>query len=172
MVSEREWLPKQGARCSSAAVRRAGRNCRRNTDISAAGYPTGKIPKTGATADRRFRRQSRLPDTRAFGRVFDKAERSRDTMFTVLYRPNDSGEARLGLAISRKHCRSAVGRNRLKRIVRESFRQHSDGFAGLDIVVINHPPAARASNKTLFDSLHEHWQKCATAGGARSGDYD
>lgn len=93
-------------------------------------------------------------------------------MFTVLYRQNGGGEARLGLAISRKHCRSAVGRNRLKRLVRESFRQNSDELEGLDIVVVNHPPAARASNKVLFDSLHKHWQKCSRAQGPRNGNHE
>ena len=93
-------------------------------------------------------------------------------MFTVLYRQNGDGEPRLGLAISRKHCRGAVARNRLKRVVRESFRQASDKLGGLDIVVMNHPPAARASNKALFDSLRKHWQKCSTARRPRSGNDD
>ena len=87
-------------------------------------------------------------------------------MFTVLHKPNDSREARLGLAISKKHCRGAVKRNRLKRIVRESFRQHRAELEGLDVVVINQPPAARAGNKALFDSLRRHWQRC------RSGEAD
>ena len=81
-------------------------------------------------------------------------------MFTVLYKKNGGQQARLGLAISRKHCRGAVQRNRLKRIVRESFRLHHADLEGLDLVVLNQPPAARADNKALFDSLHGHWQKC------------
>ena len=102
-------------------------------------------------------------------------------MFTVLYKENgeqeefgrreqqhdllgdgDHGEkvARLGLAISKKHCRLAVGRNRLKRLVRESFRHHRADLKGLDVVVLNQPAAMRAGNKALFDSLHKHWQKC------------
>lgn len=81
-------------------------------------------------------------------------------MFTVLYKRNAGAQARLGLAISRKHCRGAVARNRLKRIIRESFRLHREALTGLDLVVINHAPAARASNKALFDSLTGHWQTC------------
>ena len=84
-------------------------------------------------------------------------------MFTVLYRPNHAREARLGLAIGKKHCKLATGRNRLKRIVRESFRQHRRQLAGLDIVVLNQPAAAAASNGTLFDSLAQHWRRCAQA---------
>ncbi len=81
-------------------------------------------------------------------------------MFTVLYKRNPGAQARLGLAISGKQCRGAVARNRLKRVIRESFRLHREALAGLDLVVINHAPAARASNKALFDSLDGHWQTC------------
>ena len=105
------------------------------------------------TTDRRFRRRHRLTSSSAFGRVFDKAERSRDKMFTVLYRENGEQPARLGLAISKKHCRLAVGRNRLKRLVRESFRLHRESLHGLDVVVMNRPAAMRAANKALFESL-------------------
>ncbi len=113
--------------------------------------------------NRRFRRRSRLLDSSAYSRVFKKAERSRDKMFTILYKENGESEARLGLAISKKHCRSAVGRNRLKRVIRESFRHSHAVLRGLDVVVVNQPAAMRASNKVLFDSLHKHWQRCHSA---------
>ena len=96
----------------------------------------------------------------AYGRVFKKATRSRDKWFTVLCRNNDGGEARLGLAISKKNCRTATGRNRIKRVVRESFRQHKDELAGFDVVVLNQPGARSANNRQLFASLDGHWQEC------------
>lgn len=104
-----------------------------------------------------------------FGRVFKKAASSRDKMFTVLSRENGDRPARLGLAISKKNCRLAVGRNRLKRIVRESFRQHKATLAGLDVVVLNQPAAQRADNKALFDSLSRHWQRCRGTGRSPRG---
>ena len=82
-------------------------------------------------------------------------------MFTVLYKDNGGQEPRLGLAISKKHC--------LKRAVRESFRHHRADLEGLDVVVLNRPAAMRASNKTLFDSLHKHWQRCHTAQSGEAG---
>lgn len=69
----------------------------------------------------------------------------------------------MGLAISKKHCRLATGRNRLKRIVRESFRQQRVALAGLDVVVLAQSGAAAADNRTLFDSLAKHWQKTRSA---------
>lgn len=86
-------------------------------------------------------------------------------MFTVLYRPNGSDEPRLGLAIGKKHCRLSTSRNRLKRIVRESFRQRRDDIGGVDIVVLNQPTATRASNQALFDSLCTHWKRVSAKAG-------
>ena len=116
----------------------------------------------------RLQRENRLLTADAFGRVFKKATRSRDKWFTVLARKNGRDIARLGLAISKKHCRQATGRNRIKRIVRESFRQHQAAISGLDVVVINQPAAATASNRQLFDSMAAHWQRCQA--GRNGGD--
>lgn len=108
----------------------------------------------------RLQKEKRLLDAAAYGRVFEKATRSRDKWFTVLSRDNAGEIARLGLAISKKHCRQATGRNRIKRVVRESFRRHQADIAGLDVVVINQPAAAGAANRQLFDSLEAHWRRC------------
>ena len=81
----------------------------------------------------------------------------------MLCRANNGGAARLGLAISKKNCRAATGRNRIKRIIRESFRQHQATLNGLDVVVINQPAARNSNNQQIFDSLHGHWQQCAKA---------
>jgi len=80
-------------------------------------------------------------------------------MFTVLYRSNEQEISRLGLAIAKKHCKQATGRNRIKRVVRESFRQHQAELAGLYIVVMNQPAARDANNQSLFASLEQHWHR-------------
>jgi len=95
--------------------------------------------------------------------VFKKANRSRDKMFTVLTTDNEGRAARLGLAISKKHCRLASSRNRLKRIVRESFRRHRSELDGMDIVVLNQPGTHSADNQALYASLERHWKKSRSA---------
>jgi ribonuclease P protein component len=124
---------------------------------------------SGERPDHRFQRTSRLTDAASFGRVFRKARRSRDKMFTVLTTENPGNEARLGMAISKKHCRLASDRNRLKRIIRESFRQHRAELGGLDIVVLNQSDTQQADNKALFDSLAAHWIR-SRASGATTQD--
>jgi ribonuclease P protein component len=106
-------------------------------------------------------------DAESYGRVFKKAGRSKDKLFTVLYRSNKLQRARLGLAVSKKNCRNATGRNRLKRIVRESFRKHRGKLAGNDIVVLNQAGTHKADNKALFESLAGHWRRCRDENGAR-----
>ncbi len=87
----------------------------------------------------------------------------------MLCRENNNDLARLGLAISKKSCRQAAARNRIKRIVRESFRQHQAELAGLDVVVMNQVAASTGDNRQLFASLAKHWQRIAPAARGNSG---
>jgi len=66
------------------------------------------------------------------------------------------------MAISKKACPKAVGRNRIKRRVRESFRAQMAGELqgeALDFVVLATAQAASQSNKALDKSLSAHWHK-------------
>lgn len=110
--------------------------------------------------DRRsFSRRNRLVKASEFQRVFDQAYRSGSSGFTVLARTNAGDEPRLGLVISTRCARKAVDRNRLKRVIRESFRHHTKDLAGLDIVVIGKAPAIQQTNPQLRAKLEEHWKK-------------
>lgn len=64
------------------------------------------------------------------------------------------------MAVSKKRCRRAVDRNRIRRIIRESFRHAQPELGGLDVIVMNQPAAAAAGNRELFDSLAKHWRRC------------
>ena len=114
----------------------------------------------------RFSRRARLSSKADFRNVFARPVKSGDPYFTVLARPNTMGFPRLGLAISRKSAPSAVVRNRIKRIIRESFRQRQRALGGLDLVVIGQPKVGAQANGVLFTSLQRHWgrlkRRCAT----------
>lgn len=107
----------------------------------------------------RFTRHNRLVKSSDYQRVFDQPLRSASNAFTVLVRANPDGEPRLGLVISARCARSAVERNRLKRLIRESFRHNCERLKGLDIVVIGKPSAAPQLSAQLRVILDQHWNK-------------
>jgi len=106
-----------------------------------------------------FTRTFRLVRAADFQSVFRRSTRSGDAYFTVLARGNRLGIARLGLAIARKHLRRSVDRNRIKRLVRESFRRNRIALAGLDLVVISRPGIADPANREILFSLQGHWER-------------
>lgn len=55
--------------------------------------------------------------------------------FVVYIRENESGFARLGIAVSKKIMPKAVARNLAKRLVREVFRHNFPVDRALDIIV-------------------------------------
>ncbi|MFQ5659598.1 MAG: ribonuclease P protein component [Gammaproteobacteria bacterium] len=107
----------------------------------------------------RFPRTSRLTKPSDFKEVFNSSYRSGDREFLVLAKPNGQTFARLGLAISKRRVPTAVGRNRVKRLIRESFRRHQDSLKGFDIVVMSQKGSNDKDNKTLKDSLSVHWKR-------------
>jgi len=106
-----------------------------------------------------FTRRARLTRPAEFRQVFAEARRSTSRNLTLLSAPNSLSYPRLGLAISKKAASRAVVRNRIKRIIRETFRQQQEGLGGWDIVVMAKAPAATASRKTLRAELEEHWNR-------------
>ncbi len=110
----------------------------------------------------KFSRQSRLLRPADFKVVFQQPIRSSDDSFRILARANGKQYHRLGMAVSKKACAKAVGRNRIKRVVRESFRARMVGLVtddALDFVVLPAVQATNQSNKTLDESLSIHWQR-------------
>ncbi len=112
-----------------------------------------------AGSDRRLTRERRLGKAAEFSRVFARPQRFHSDSFTVLVRASDLGEPRLGLAIAKRRIRRASARNRIKRLVRESFRHHLADLAGLDIVVMAKSGAENKENAAIFRELEELWQE-------------
>ena len=105
-----------------------------------------------------FTREQRLLTGGQFKNVFAQARRSSDRYFTVLVRENDKANARLGLAIAKKRIRHAVGRNRVKRLVRESFRHHADTLGAVDVIVLSRFDG-KADSTSVMRSLRSHWKR-------------
>ena len=74
---------------------------------------------------------------------------------------NDQGAPRLGLAVAVRAAGGAVARNRLRRIIRESFRLHREALPSLDLVVSARPQARAAAPEALRASLAALWRRAA-----------
>ncbi|MEM7611986.1 MAG: ribonuclease P protein component [Pseudomonadota bacterium] len=109
-----------------------------------------------------FPRDARLLNSQQFSRVFKKSRRQRDALFMVCARYDEQPAPRLGLAISKRHARQAVQRNRIKRCAREVFRHEAWQLANADFVVVNQPAAAKASKKALQESLRKQLRALST----------
>ena len=118
-----------------------------------------------ASASRRFTPASRLREAREFKHVFARPFRSSSATLTILARANGLAEPRLGLAIAKKHVRRAVDRNRVKRVVREHFRLHSEGIGGLDIIVLARRGLAEQTRPELRAGLERHWRRLEGVAG-------
>lgn len=101
----------------------------------------------------------RLQNAAEFEHVFRNAQRSSSKALTVLATPSGRRRARLGLAVPRKQIRKAVERNRVKRLIRESFRQHQVLLNGLDVVVVARAPLAEKNAERVFRCLEDHWRR-------------
>ena len=79
--------------------------------------------------------------------------------FHLRYRANELGGARLGLAISKRVSKRAVERNRIKRLVRESFRRVRHRLPAIDLMVMAREQAAGVPGPELLGELEALWQK-------------
>jgi ribonuclease P protein component len=109
-------------------------------------------------------RRNRLSRSRDFDAVYRQG-RSTSTRFLVLYwfeREEDLGEPRLGLAVPRA-AGNAVARNRIKRQLREVWRERLDGVPeGRDYVLIAKPGLPEAVTANGFEWLAERVDEVLT----------
>lgn len=132
----------------------------------------GKIPITplptqpAGQQQQTFPRQLRLLHGTEFDNVFQNGQRSADRFFTILFHQNSLNRPRLGFAISKQKVRLAVRRNRLRRLVRESFRLRAAGLPAVDLVVLARDATTAAGSGELAASLEKHWVR-VTAGACK-----
>ncbi|QNP41978.1 ribonuclease P protein component [Lysobacter solisilvae (ex Woo and Kim 2020)] len=96
----------------------------------------------------RFPRTARVRARADFDRIFEHGRRQATPRLAVHWHATDT-PARLGLAVSRKVDPRAVGRNRIKRSLRDVFRRHRTALAAGDYVVVARATARAATHEQL-----------------------
>jgi ribonuclease P protein component len=103
-----------------------------------------------------FPKNKRLLSNSQFKAVLDRGRRSSNGLLALYVAPNDCGYARLGVSVG-KSSGNAVVRNRLKRLLREAFRQSQEQIpAGYDYVLMisnRRPKGPGAAEEPTFEQV-------------------
>ena len=118
-----------------------------------ASMPCASRERLTFPAPRRLRHKPEFDAAHARGRRFGNG------YFAVTVISNDKSGPRLGLAVALRIARTSVERNRIRRIIRESFRVHQHTLPAVDIVVSARPRAQHAPGAQLRESLAVLWQQ-------------
>ncbi|MCF7223674.1 ribonuclease P protein component [Marilutibacter chinensis] len=129
----------------------------------------------------RFPRTARVRARNDFDRTFKHGRRVALPVLALHYRldntedvapsgaPACPGVARLGLAVSRKVDPRSVGRNRIKRALRETFRRHRERLPAGDYVVVARPGASRLPGAALRQAFEQLLQRAGALPRPQTG---
>jgi ribonuclease P protein component, eubacterial len=104
-------------------------------------------------------REARLCRPSDFEALRSNSGRAGGRCFHLRYRRNELPHARLGLAISKRVSKRAVERNRIKRLVRESFRRVRHLLPPIDVMVMAREQAAGMPGSELLLEIDALWKK-------------
>ena len=72
---------------------------------------------------------------------------------------NTKQAPRLGLVIAKKNVKLAVHRNRIKRIIRDSFRLHQHELPHADIVILARRGLGEKTNADIHKQFEDTWRR-------------
>lgn len=117
-----------------------------------------------------FPRDARILRKIDFDRVLRAPNRCGSALFRAQLAPGDAhAHARLGLAIAKRVVRKSHDRNRLKRHVRDVFRNQRAGLPDFDIVVFAKPDAAAATSAALRLDLIRLFERIGALNAIHAG---
>jgi ribonuclease P protein component len=108
----------------------------------------------------KYTKHQRLLNSKEFKEVFDDAPiRASHPQFLILARINQLGYARLGLVVAKKNARFAHQRNSIKRVARETFRQHQHQLPAVDAIVLSRKGADLVPKDQLTSIFTGLWKR-------------
>lgn len=93
-----------------------------------------------------------------FSKVYKRGKSFADKNIVVYYMPNQLGITRIGFSISKKVGNSVV-RNRVRRLIRESFRVNFNSFGGYDIIFVARVRSSQVDYHEISRSLKYIFKK-------------
>jgi len=108
-----------------------------------------------------FPRTRRIRRRREFEYIYEHGQLYHDARFRIFYvRKSPTEPGRLGISVSKKLGKAHL-RNRIKRIIRETFRLHPELTAGLDLIIQPRPALLTLTNAQISQYLLEALQAIA-----------
>ena len=112
------------------------------------------------SADCSFPKAVRLLTASDYSNVFQDVQlRVSSQNFLILAKAQGSDTARLGIIVAKKNVKLAVQRNRIKRLLRESFRNERDTLPKLDLIVLAKKGANQTANPEILVEFEYLWRK-------------
>lgn len=107
-----------------------------------------------------FTKAQRLLNAADFKLVFDQCcYRVSHKHCLILAVDNQYELGRLGIVVAKKNIKLAVNRNRVKRLIRESFRQQQHHLVGIDAIVLARRGLDQLDNADIHTTFETLWQK-------------
>lgn len=120
------------------------------------------MPGDGARHPAGFGKDKRIRTSVEFEALMRGGTRRTLQGFTFFFSARAVGPPRLGILISRKHAPLAADRNRIKRCIREAFRQTQSELGSLDLLV--RPPYGLKTSTQTVARLQSWLSKLAKCG--------
>ncbi|AUD58472.1 ribonuclease P protein component [Shewanella sp. NKUCC05_KAH] len=106
-----------------------------------------------------FSRELRLLTPAQFKSVFSNPIKASSAEITLLAIPNTEQHPRMGLTVAKRYVKRANQRNRIKRVIRDSFRLNQHDIPHLDIVVLVRNGVMEMENAEINKLIEKLWRK-------------
>lgn len=145
----------QNAARAASRFSRAQPHCRRTQSAPQPARERPAASRAVAATAKRFGLDParRLQRKAEFEHLLRQGTRRNLGGYTFYLARRDTGSARLGMLVSRKHAALAVERNRIKRCIREAFRLERERLGSLDLLI--RPPYGVKPSAQMIVRLRE-----------------
>ncbi len=106
-----------------------------------------------------FQKSDRILKRNEFLRIFKSGQGTQNRQFKVVFVKKNEGKSRIGITVT-KRVGNATKRNRIKRLIREFFRNNRQILPSkVDINIIAKKEAVMLNNQEIFVSLNNIFEK-------------